>query len=404
VTDPTGRSFLSYRRSRLVEAELLLAAQHDVGIPTWQDLRDLEAMPTAEAVERVLGSEEIADVILWLTPEVADSPVIRNVEAPLALGRARRDAGFFVVPVAAGGLSYDGAAGVLDPRHTLENLRGWNLQRVDADPIGAPEAAAVARAVLVRRVALVDRHLPAGAPLALRLHTRAAPPFVPGVALALDWTGRFEGRQARPGAWDAHLLPALREVVDAVAEKAHGRSVVAGGLPSLPAATALGAAFAAPRGVAIAWEQAIEGGPPEPWSLAAAAGSSGFVIDTVGDRVDGRDLALLVSVADDVDAAFGAFREDLPELRALVRAAKPGPPCHRLIAAEAAALAFEVRDAVRDARRRFRVSGRLHLFLAVPAGLAMMIGQLLNTFGEAQTYEHLGDGNYKAAALLRPAG
>src|SRR5271169_3836109 len=42
MTDPTGRSFLSYRRTRLDEARLLIEAQHDVGIPTWQDLSELD--------------------------------------------------------------------------------------------------------------------------------------------------------------------------------------------------------------------------------------------------------------------------------------------------------------------------------------------------------------------------
>jgi hypothetical protein len=40
-----------------------------------------------------------------------------------------------------------------------------------------------------------------------------------------------------------------------------------------------------------------------------------------------------------------------------------------------------------------------------PDGLAMLIGQLLNTFGSVQTYEHVtvdGSGQYHPAALLRP--
>jgi hypothetical protein len=40
MTDPTGRSFLSYRRARKDEAALLIAAHHDHGIPTWQDIHN----------------------------------------------------------------------------------------------------------------------------------------------------------------------------------------------------------------------------------------------------------------------------------------------------------------------------------------------------------------------------
>jgi hypothetical protein len=44
--------------------------------------------------------------------------------------------------------------------------------------------------------------------------------------------------------------------------------------------------------------------------------------------------------------------------------------------------------------------------VGVPAGLAMLIGQLLNTLGPAQTYEHIstdGVGVYVPAALLTRA-
>ena len=48
MTDPTGRSFLSYRRVRKDEAALLIAAQHDHGIPTWQDIENLGTVPTED--------------------------------------------------------------------------------------------------------------------------------------------------------------------------------------------------------------------------------------------------------------------------------------------------------------------------------------------------------------------
>ena len=41
--------------------------------------------------------------------------------------------------------------------------------------------------------------------------------------------------------------------------------------------------------------------------------------------------------------------------------------------------------------------------MAVPAGLAMLIGQLLNTLGPVQTYEHIqvdAMGVYERAAVL----
>jgi hypothetical protein len=50
--------------------------------------------------------------------------------------------------------------------------------------------------------------------------------------------------------------------------------------------------------------------------------------------------------------------------------------------------------------------GTVHLFMAVPVGLAMLIGQGLNTFGDVQTYEHIpvdGVGCYRPAARVTPS-
>jgi hypothetical protein len=52
-----------------------------------------------------------------------------------------------------------------------------------------------------------------------------------------------------------------------------------------------------------------------------------------------------------------------------------------------AALAFQ--RGTRTARLEYRNIGAAHLFMAVAAGIAMMIGQLLNRFSAVQTYEHV---------------
>ncbi len=65
-----------------------------------------------------------------------------------------------------------------------------------------------------------------------------------------------------------------------------------------------------------------------------------------------------------------------------------------------------IAEALRHARDTLQPRGTVHLFLAVPAGLAVLIGQTLNTFGPIQTYEHVGTdavGMYQPAVLLAPS-
>jgi SMODS-associated and fused to various effectors sensor domain len=57
-------------------------------------------------------------------------------------------------------------------------------------------------------------------------------------------------------------------------------------------------------------------------------------------------------------------------------------------------------DAIKAARVKWRDIRRIHLFIAGPAGFAVLLGQLLNGLGPIQTYEHLPDdsiGHYRRA-------
>jgi hypothetical protein len=105
-------------------------------------------------------------------------------------------------------------------------------------------------------------------------------------------------------------------------------------------------------------------------------------------------------VADDSELVFASTQKSLPPLRALVHVRKYGS-CPHFIGSggEAADVAFVVQEGLRAARRDCGNVGTVHLFMAVPAGLAMLIGQSLNTFGSLQTYEHVtvdGSGQYRA--------
>lgn len=403
----TGRSFLSYSRSRKHEVELLIAALHDRGVPTWQDVTNLDEEQTEAAIKKTLGDPSTASAILWLTPEVSHSAFIRGIEAPLILERARRRGEqdqFFVIPVLAGGLDYSQIGDVLDPRFS-EDLRMWNLRKVDADPISPLEAAQVAKRVLDRRLEAIDRTLPEEEPLRLELFTRPSPPaFKLGTALVLDWLHRFDGRLAKPGAWDEHLLPALKDIADSVQTRAPRHKVEVTGLAAIPAATALGCSFLAPRGIRIAWRQPTPGRADQLWSIEESPEPSGFHWELISRDVNARDLAVLVSVAQNVEPGFAASCEDLPPFRAIVRVAKPGGDRYDLTTpSQASDVAQVVVAGIRRARIDYRPLGVIHLFMAVPVGLAMMIGQLLNTLGPIQTYEHLpvdAIGRYRAAALL----
>jgi len=157
-----------------------------------------------------------------------------------------------------------------------------------------------------------------------------------------------------------------------------------------------------PSGVCIAWKQAMRGGGHQYWDLGKPREPCDFEAATTPLSTSGNDIAVLVSACADAEKAVAA--SDMRDFRAVVRVSRPGTYPHLIRSAgEAVDLAHVVTDAMRGARDQYPECRRFHLFAAVPAGAAVLIGQLLNTLGPVQTYEHIqtgGTGTYEPAALL----
>jgi hypothetical protein len=152
------------------------------------------------------------------------------------------------------------------------------------------------------------------------------------MALSIDWTDRFDGREAQPDTWEHRLLPALEVVAVAQACERHtpGRRVVAEGLYALPAAIALGTTFLAPRRLSIEWAPFHPNRGTQIWGLGATREASGFTGEIRSADNTADDLAVLVSVASDVIPAFGASRPSLPKFRGLVVVQRPGTYPHHI--------------------------------------------------------------------------
>jgi hypothetical protein len=410
MTDPTGLSFLSYRRSRAAEAKLLIEAQRDRGIPTWQDVTDLPNSPTEIELRRVLSDPATANAILFVTPEVEDSSIIRTIESPLILERHFQLDGFFALPVAAGGLDYADMDRVLGAKIGLAHLPGWNVHKVGLDPIDIQTASGIADRVLHQRLVAIHSGLPPGEPLRVQIGTRAPLAKRSGHALLVDLTHRFEGRVALPDAWERHILPSFDAMVRAIQLHGGGRQVTCDGFLAIPAALALGSAFLSLAGVRVTWMQDLGafGENAEPWGLHLDRRPSGFRAETSPRNAAGYDTALLVSVTNDVVDDFNSVAGAL-DLRAVVHITPNRSDNDtsrlRLNAGEALDVAHLAVDSLRQAWATYKSRGTVHVFLATPVGLAFMIGQLLNTFANIQTYEYMPGRSpiYQPAAHFMPS-
>jgi hypothetical protein len=135
MTDATGVTFLSYRRSRASEATLIIGSHRDRGILTWQDITDLGSSLTEDELRGVLRDPNTAGAVMFVTPEVMDSPVIRTVEVPLIVERHFNKDGFVAIVVAAGGLDYAGVDSVVGSQVGPAFMPAWNICKVSGNPI-----------------------------------------------------------------------------------------------------------------------------------------------------------------------------------------------------------------------------------------------------------------------------
>lgn len=405
TTNPLGVCFVSYRRVRLPEVTALVQAMHEVGVPTWQDLTDLDEQLLEKTLRAVLADPNTASGVLWVTPEVAGSRIITDLEVPGLTDRAADDPVFNLVPVAAGGLNYDEAAAVARSATSLVDLNAWNIRKVAGDPATADDVAGVAHRVMKRRVGTIHNHLPVEAPFVIDVYTRNPTTRHPDAALTIDFTHLFEGRIAKTGTWDT-VTTALRTVMAQVARGAPGRPVHLRGQVGLPTAVALGTVAAAPSGTDVSWVQRTPSRDDSLYSLSTASSPSAFAVTLTDRTVSAADLAVLVSVSENVVPAFQATSA-LGPFRGVVTATAPGEYPHMFESpGQAVDLAQEIVRRIRMARTRYGAVGDVHLFIAGPAGLAFLIGQLLNTLGVVTTYEHVsgtGTGTYQPAIALQPS-
>jgi hypothetical protein len=222
----------------------------------------------------------------------------------------------------------------------------------------------------------------------------------------IDWFERFKPRYATREDWDKHLIPALRDVVQVLEEHAPGRSIDADGRLSLPAAVALGCALMATKNIKVRWAQHTLGRSDQWWSIEAKQKHCALSITGHPRDPNGRDLAVLVSVTNDVELVFKSSLSELPRFRAIVQGSVPAFGTEVITnAGQAANAAFQIRNAIKTAKNSYPEITCVHLFMAVPAGLALMIGQLLNLPVKVQTYDLVetdAGSRYQAAAEINP--
>jgi hypothetical protein len=225
--------------------------------------------------------------------------------------------------------------------------------------------------------------------------TLAPDRLAPQAAYAIDWVDRFEGADAyakrrpqAPASWQ-QLQADIEDIPARLGAASH--VAITGSLRLAPAFT-VGAALRMVTSTDIAIMQR-----GVPWPSDAPYSAPITPASTEYDVGQGKDLAIAIEVATTMTTDVQTFlqRERVPVDR-LVVLGPPGGPRDNAVAGpeQACALAVGLRDA---ARRAAHGHQRVHLFLAAPLGLALLLGHRWNRVAPTVVYEDIAALGYEAA-------
>ena len=398
MTNPSGKIFISYKRERADEMRLLVEALHERGIPTWQDIHNLGAGNFVQEIKTALKDSETAGALIWLTPEVADSATVRNVEIPKLLERAEEDEAFVLQPVLAGGATRE----QVDEIVGFDAIKLWNTPIIDNDPATIGDVRALANRVLEERLKVIGDLREETLPLTIGVYN-AGVPKQSRFDLLVDWSHCFnDDKTAKPDCWAEHIVPAVRDLRDMLSGYAGKRRIELTGLASLPSLIVLGAALSDTTDLKIVWR------PPnavdQEWSVRDDRIDPGIRSKVYERHPDSDDVAVLVDAIGGMKPDFDRSSRSLPHFRAILKIEpeREGGEFRIGSGGEAAGFAWRVRKEINQLREDNPGVRRVHLFTKVPAGLAFMIGQLLNPVGEIQLYDHGRgwDSPYRKALLI----
>ena len=394
MTEPTGSVFISYRRSpaRPVgdrEAALVRDTLRHAGVPTWRDLDDLEHEPTEEALVDAINDPSLAGAVLLISPEVEASSTVREVEAVRIFRRHARDDGFWVLPVLIG-VDYAQADAVLGSPAGFQELDRWNMHKVVGATLEASDARAIGRRAVEARLKAI-RKADGGRALSLGVFARRPP----GDSLGLthDFSSRFNGRDVADRAF-AEFENGLLDAASRVMAVTPAARLVGRGMAPLPLGVLVGAVYSPRAGFALEWIQPVEGSEPQQWSFDAP--SVGLAMDTRVTRGDpaSEEMVLAIGVSANIERAVAECVADQGlEPRACMHCA-PGTgsytPGRVMAPEEGVGFVLAAIQAVRELREDLGMRrANLHLFLACPLAMAVLLGQKLNTFSACHLYEHV---------------
>lgn len=398
-------AFLSYAREDAEEVRYLQRLLHVRGVRAWRDVTDL-AIGGYTRDEILQAIDQEADIfVLYITPDCLKSSFIWDVEVPAALQRWERDHAFNIVPILRGvtfaqvqqmcverGYPPLGDFnGVLLPEHEKDEMKTAFNQKLREV---AGRILKSAFGLRLRRVGADSSYEPR-----LCLHTFPYAAQTSSLDLDLNWTELFIDRWPTHEEWQEELLPALRNAKDVLSATIASRTLHMIVQARLPTAFVLGFNFPATAHLILELE-----GQHGAWGTAVVASETPQLRHHTFHEKDDPHVAVVeVAISRHTMSAVTRSLSSLGlSFGHRVQFITQDEPHEESVKDAAQALAM-ARQISRELKRLYDREGvvHMHLFLACPAALAVMLGHQLNAVRAVTLYQYVDEqGQYVPVCTL----
>ena len=366
--------FLSYSREDIEDIKTVAKILKIHGIETWQDTANLGAGISEERIRRAIREE--SDGLLFLaTAHSVRSDFIRAAELPEAERKCKKT-NFQIVPIF--GLPIETVTEELQDCLTvpISNFNGVKVMRRNApqDMVAVAERAA--------EIILQDINIEPHHPLEIGLSSKQR--VSDDVALHLDFKSFFQSGLPPKESWSKQFHPAIERVKNALV----ARNLLVLRLHSfahLSLACLFGHVLRSTAGFKLEIRQ-ITNNKTTIWATAATPGKNPLKAAELPGSIGSRNLCVKINLMSPDDSSVIRYRKEHGILYRATLEFHPEKYPLLISEAEAVVIAADLVNKIKEMHARYDTN-TVHLFAAVPIGLAVMIGHNINACGTIQCHE-----------------
>lgn len=385
MTDPTGEVFISYNHDQKDPAVELDLRLREHGVPVWRDERKIGPDPLESQIDSVLQRDEISGAVLLVSEDILDSPTILNVEIPRIHSRQNNSDEFFAFVLRCPGLSAGKTNEILSDVDTVNDFSEWFFHALETREEESPNYNRIINGVIQRRLDSIVNGKDHPSTIRCSINSYKSPKPTDESWFHVDLHHHFEDGLPSEDTWNRRIRETITRLTNHLGKQAGDKTIEFTGRTRLPIAFTVGCQYPTTRGIHAKWIQQDQNLNEITWDVTSHPSDVELTVNSRLKDSSKTELAVFVSLTDDVRPEVGNTTSDLPDFNTEVEIKRTDYD-QGISSEQGIRIAKTFQKTVRNELNARSNIETIHLFQSSPVGLSFLLGQHTNTLPSIQTY------------------